>query len=204
MKTFEKTFTQQESIPEDAISKAIEVLKSGRLHRYNTNPGEDSEAALLESEYAAYQGSQFCIAVASGGQALQIALRAVGLQPGDKILANAYTLAPVPGAIYAVGGVPVFVEIGDDWLTDIEDLRKKAVSSGAKFMMLSHMRGHISDMEAIGNICNELGIILIEDCAHTMGAKWKGEKSGNFGSPADARKNRGGPTNIKRLQIKTI
>ncbi len=184
MKTFEKTFTQQESIPEDAISKAIEVLKSGRLHRYNTNPGEDSEAALLESEYAAYQGSQFCIAVASGGQALQIALRAVGLQPGDKILANAYTLAPVPGAIYAVGGVPVFVEIGDDWLTDIEDLRKKAVSSGAKFMMLSHMRGHISDMEAIGNICNELGIILIEDCAHTMGAKWKGEKSGNFGKVA--------------------
>ncbi len=184
MKHFEKSFTQQESIPAQGIADAVAILQSGRIHRYNTGPGEHAETSLLEQEYAAYQGARFCLAVTSGGQAMQIALRAAGLQPGDKILANAYTLAPVPGAIHACGGVPVFVEIGRDWLTDIDDLRAKAASSGAKFFMLSHMRGHIADMEAIVAICEEFGITLIEDCAHTMGARWQGKRSGNFGRVA--------------------
>ena len=184
MEQFSKSFTQQEAIPQDGIDKALEVLRSGRLHRYNSQVNEISETAQLENEYAAYQGARYCLAVTSGGQAIQIALRAVGLHAGDKILANAYTLAPVPGAIHAVGALPVFVEIDDDWLTNIDDLREKAEQSGAKFMMLSHMRGHIADMDAICRICEEFGIILIEDCAHTMGAAWKGSKSGNFGNVA--------------------
>jgi len=184
MKRFAKSFTQQEAIPEDGIEKAVAVLRSGRLHRYNTAPGELSEASQLETEYAAYQGARYCLAVASGGQALQIAIRAAGLQPGDRILANAYTLAPVPGAMHAAGGVPVFVEIGDDWLIDIDDLRRKAAESGARFLMLSHMRGHIADMDAIVDICEEFGIAMIEDCAHTMGARWKGTLSGNHGKVA--------------------
>jgi dTDP-4-amino-4,6-dideoxygalactose transaminase len=184
MKQFEKSFTQQEAIPAQGIKDAVAVLESGRIHRYNTGPGELAETSLLEQEYADYQRARFCLAVTSGGQAMQIALRAAGLRPGDKILANAYTLAPVPGAIHACGGVPVFVEIGQDWLTDITDLRAKAASSRAKFFMLSHMRGHIADMDAILAICEEFGITLVEDCAHTMGAKWQGKRSGNFGRVA--------------------
>ena len=181
---FEKSFTQQEPIPETGIESAVAVLRSGRLHRYNTAPGEVSETARLETEYAEYQGARFCLAVSSGGQAIQIALRAAGISPGDRVLANAYTLAPVPGAMHAVGAVPVFVEIGDDWLTDIDDLRAKARDSGAAFLLLSHMRGHIADMDAIDCVCREYGITLIEDCAHTMGAAWNGRKSGNFGKVA--------------------
>ena len=138
MKQFEKSFTQQEAIPAQGIEDAIAILQSGRIHRYNTAPGELAETSRLEEEYAAYQGARFFLAVTSGGQAMQIALRAAGLQPGDAILANAYTLAPVPGAIHACGGVPVFVEIGQDWLTDLDDLEAKAAESGAKFFMLSH------------------------------------------------------------------
>ncbi len=183
-KQFSKSFTQQEPIPQAGIDKALEILRSGKLHRYNTQVNEISETALFETEYANYQGARYCVAVTSGGQSLQIALRAAGVKPGDKILANAYTLAPVPGAIHAVGALPIFVEIGDDWLTDVDDLRYKATTSGAKFMMLSHMRGHIADMEAICEICDKFNILLIEDCAHTMGAVWKGIKSGNFGKVA--------------------
>jgi len=182
--TFSKPFTQQESIPEAGIDAAIEVLRGGRLHRYNTLPGETSEVSLLEAEYAAYQSAKYCLATTSGGQAMQIALRAVGVKPGTKVLANAYTLAPVPGAIFATGGVPVLVEIDDDWHTDIDDLRAKAEASDAKVFMLSHMRGHIAKMDAITKICDEFGITLIEDCAHTMGAKWNGKRSGNFGKVA--------------------
>lgn len=181
---FEKPFTQQEAIGDEAIAAALDVLHSGRLHRYNSVADELSPTSLLEQEYAAYQGADFCLAVASGGQALQIALRASGLQPGDRILANAYTLAPVPGAIHVAGGIPVFVEIDPDWTIDIDDLRDKASTSGAKFLLLSHMRGHIADMDPIVDICNALQITLIEDCAHTMGAQWNGVKSGNFGKVA--------------------
>ena len=181
---FEKSFTQQEPIPEDAIARACDLLRTGRLHRYNVAPGEVSEATQLEDDYAAWQGADYCLAATSGGQALQIALRAAGVTTGDKVLANAYTLAPVPGAIHAVGGHPVLVEIDENWHTDIDDLRAKAKTSGARYLMLSHMRGHIADMDAIVGICNEFGISLIEDCAHTMGARWKGVRSGNFGRVA--------------------
>ena len=181
---FSKSFTQQEGMPAEAIQRAVEILEGGRLHRYNTLQDEIAEASLLEREYAEYQGVKYCVACTSGGYAMQIALRSVGLKPGDKILANAYTLAPVPGAIHASGGQPVFVEIDKDWHTDVSDLRAKAKSSGAKFMLLSHMRGHIADMDGIVEVCDEFGITLIEDCAHTMGAKWKGIRSGNFGKVA--------------------
>ena len=183
-RVFDKPFTQQEPIPEKAIERAVDILRGGRLHRYNTLADETAEVSLLEEEYAAYQEAKYCLAVTSGGQTMQIALRAAGLKAGDKILANAYTLAPVPGAIHVAGGVPVFVETGQDWRVDIADLAAKAESSGAKFFMLSHMRGHIADMDAIVEICEKHDITLIEDCAHTMGARWKGVRSGNFGRVA--------------------
>ena len=181
---FDKPFTQQEPIDEETIAEVADLLRTGRLHRYNTLGDELSQAALLEREYAAYQGVKYCIACASGGYALHVALRALGLEKGDRILANAYTLAPVPGAIHNAGGVPVFVEIDRNWHIDLEDLESKARESGAKYLMLSHMRGHIADMDAICALCERYGIQMVEDCAHTMGAKWKGTRSGNFGAVA--------------------
>ncbi len=181
---FTKPFTQQEPLPEAAIARAVEIMRSGRLHRYNTGPGEESEAALLERDYARYQGAAYCIAVTSGGFALQTALRALGVRPGDKVLANAYTLAPVPGAIHNAGAAPVFVETDRDNHIDPDDLDAKAARSGARCLMLSHMRGHVADMDRVTAVCRERGIKLIEDCAHTMGARWKGVRSGNFGAVA--------------------
>ena len=181
---FTKPFTQQEPLPETAIARAVEIMRSGRLHRYNTGPGEKSEAALLERDYARYQGAAYCIAVTSGGFALQTALRALGVRPGDKVLANAYTLAPVPGAIHNAGAAPVFVETDRDYHIDPDDLDAKAARSGARYLMLSHMRGHVADMDRVTAVCRERGIKLIEDCAHTMGARWKGVRSGNFSTVA--------------------
>jgi len=167
---FEKPFTQQEPIGEDAIARVAEILRSGRLHRYNVLPGEPSEVALLEQDYAAYQGAAYCVALTSGGQAMQVAMRAAGVQPGDGVLTNAYTLAPVPGAIHAVGARPVLVEIDQAWHIDMDHLAAQADASGARFMMLSLMRGHLPDMDAIAAFCAARDITLIEDCAHTMGA----------------------------------
>jgi dTDP-4-amino-4,6-dideoxygalactose transaminase len=178
---FTGSFTQQEPIPEEGIAAAVAVLRHGRLHRYNTAPGEVAEAALLEEEFAELTGAKYALAVASGGYALGCALRAVGLKAGQPVLTNAFTLAPVPGAIAAAGGRPVFVEVTDNLVLDFAHLEQQAKVSGARLLMLSHMRGHLCDMQALVALCDRLGVTIIEDCAHTMGAAWKGVPSGRYG-----------------------
>lgn len=181
---FTGSFTQQEAIPPEAVARAVEVLNGGRLHRYNVAPGETAEAALLEAEFAAYIGARYCLAVASGGAAMSLALRAMGVGPGTRVLTNAFTLAPVPGAIAAVGGSPVLVETAEDLVIDLDDLAAKSASSGARLLLLSHMRGHIADMDALMALCRRLGVAVLEDCAHTMGAAWGEVKSGRHGRAA--------------------
>lgn len=176
---FSGSFTQQEPIPQDGIDAALAVMQSGRLHRYNVAEGELAEAALLEREFAEQMGARFCVAVASGGYALANALRAVGVVPGDTVLTNAFTLAPVPGAIASVGAKPVFVGVTEDLVIDLDDLETKL--DQAKVLMLSHMRGHLCDMDRLLEMCNATGVQVIEDCAHTMGAKWCGVPSGRQG-----------------------
>lgn len=176
---FRGSFTQQEPIPDDGIAAALEVMRSGRLHRYNLAPGEEGEAAALEREFAAYTGARHALAVASGGYALATALRAVGVGPGDWVLTNAFTLAPVPGAIASLGARPVFVGVTERLVIDLDDLAARA--GEADVLMLSHMRGHICDMDRLMAICDAAGITVIEDCAHTMGAAWNGTPSGRHG-----------------------
>jgi dTDP-4-amino-4,6-dideoxygalactose transaminase len=177
---FKGSFTQQEPIPEAGIEAAIAVMRHGRLHRYNTTADETAETVLLEQEFAASVGSKYCLAVASGGYAMATALRAVGVKAGDRVLTNAFTLAPVPGAIAAVGCVPVFVGVTTSLVLDLDDLAAKADQSDV--LLLSHMRGHICDMVRLMEICDAAGIIVIEDCAHTMGAAWAGKPSGTWGT----------------------
>lgn len=181
MERFQGSFTQQEPIPDEGIEAALAVLRHGRLHRYNTAPGEVAETALLEEEFAALTGARYCLAVASGGYAMACALRAVGVGQGDPVLSNAFTLAPVPGAIASVGGRPVFVEVTEDLTIDLAHLEVQAQASGARVLLLSHMRGHVCDMEALMALCDRLGVTVIEDCAHTMGATWRGVPSGRHG-----------------------
>lgn len=179
---FTGNFTQQEAIPENAIDAAVAVLQSGRLHRYNVaTPDELSETAELEIEYARYQQQRFCLACASGGYAIQLALRAWGLEPSEPVLSNGFTLSPVPGAIQAVGGKPVLVETTNNLVIDLAHLETMIKQSGSRILLLSHMRGHLVDMEALCSLLEAHGVALIEDCAHTMGATFNGRKSGSHG-----------------------
>ncbi|MEL7116963.1 MAG: aminotransferase class I/II-fold pyridoxal phosphate-dependent enzyme, partial [Pseudomonadota bacterium] len=176
---FTGSFTQQEPIPDEGIAAALDVLQSGRLHRYNLLPGEVSEASALEAEFAAFVGAKYCLAVTSGGYAMATALRAAGVKPGDQVLSNAFTLAPVPGAIANVGAQPVFVEVTEDLTLDLDHLEQEIARTGARFLLLSHMRGHTCDMDRLTAMC--AGIHIIEDCAHTMGGGWRGVPSGRDG-----------------------
>ena len=169
-------------IPESAIEEAVTLMRTGRLHRYGEYQGSEPHAALFEQEYAAYMGSRYAIAVNSGGCAIFLGLKVSGIEPGDKVLVNAFNLAPVPGAIHHAGADAVLVEVDADYRISFEDLERKAVDTGAKALLLTHMRGHIADMEKLVAICERLDLVLIEDCAHTMGAKWDGILTGRFGA----------------------
>jgi dTDP-4-amino-4,6-dideoxygalactose transaminase len=178
---FGKDLSTPEPIPEAAIERAVELMRSGRLHRYGEQGTGYPEPSLLEQEYARYVGSRYCVAVSSCGAAMFIALKALGVQAGDKVLTSSFTLAPVPGAIAHAGAQPVLVETLADFTTDLDDLALKLETSGAKVFLLSHMRGHITDLQAVRALCDERGVAVVEDCAHTMGAKWDGRHTGTWG-----------------------
>lgn len=184
MERFDGSFTQQVPISEEGQAAALEVLRHGRLHRYNTGPGEVSEVAALEAEFARWLGARYALAMTSGGAAMGAALRALEIRPGEPVLTNAFTLAPVPGAIHAAGGRPVFVGTTEALTIDLDDLAAKIAATGARILMLSHMRGHMCDMEHMMALCDAHEVRVIEDCAHTMGARWRGVLSGRHGTIA--------------------
>jgi dTDP-4-amino-4,6-dideoxygalactose transaminase len=168
-------------VPAAAIAAALALLEDGWLHRYGETLGDASDAALLEQEFAAHLGARFCIGVNSCGSALFLALHGSGVRAGDRVLMNGFTLSPVPGAIVHAGAEPVVVEVTPDLVIDLDDLSHKARASGARHLLLSHMRGHMADMDRLMALCDGLGLSVIEDCAHTMGARWAGRPSGRFG-----------------------
>lgn len=181
MNKLELDLTQQEPIPPTGVDAALALMASGKLHRYGEVGTKPSEVSSLEAEFAAEIGTRYCVALNSCGGAMFVALKASGVRSGDAVLSNCFTLAPVPGAIAHADARPVLVDVRDDYTIDVDDLDRKAAASGAKTLLLSHMRGHIGDMEVITEVCRRHGVQLIEDCAHTMGAAWNGRPTGTWG-----------------------
>ena len=177
----ELDLTRQEPIPDAGVQAALALFASGRLHRYGETGDALGETSALEAEFAKELGVRYCVALNSCGASMFVALRAAGVEPGDAVLSNCFTLAPVPGAIAHAGARPVLVDVTDDYTIDLDDLERKAAVSGAKTLLLSHMRGHICDMDALQAICRRHGVQFVEDCAHTMGAGWAGRLSGTWG-----------------------
>jgi dTDP-4-amino-4,6-dideoxygalactose transaminase len=173
--------TQQDPIPRAGVEAVRALMASGKLHRYGETGARPSEVSSLEAEFAAELGVRYCVAMNSCGSTMFVALKAAGVKAGDAVLSNCFTLAPVPGAIAHAGARPVLVDVTDDFTIDLADLERKAAASGARTLLLSHMRGHICDMHALMAVCRRHGVQLIEDCAHTMGAAWDGQATGTWG-----------------------
>lgn len=166
-----------EPIPEAARAEIDRLLASGDLFRY-TAPA-DAPVALLESEFAALLGARYALAVSSCSAALFLSLRALDLPRGAKVLIPAFTFAAVPSSVVHADCEPVLVEVGDNYRVDMADFAAKL--PGAQAVMISHMRGHTSDMDAIMALCDAAGVPVIEDAAHSLGTVWGGRKIGTIG-----------------------
>lgn len=173
-------FARFDPVPAEGISRALAIMRSGRLFRYSDERPEESEAALLERDFAEYVGARHALAVSSCTQAIMLALLACGVERGSTVLLPGFTFTAVPSAIVTLGATPVFVECNTDLHLDIDDLDDK-LDGDSQVLLLSHMRGHTSDMEAITGLCAERGVTLIEDAAHALGGTWDGRQLGTFG-----------------------
>lgn len=176
-------YTQPSHIKTECIERIIEKISTGRLFRYQFEKHKNfSEVSFLEREFSRYTDSNFSLGINSGGQSLFIALKAFNIQASEYVYVNAFTLTPVPSSIIHAGGIPILIEIKEDLTIRTNYLFQVHFSFNSRFLMLSHMRGHVSDLDVILRFCKNESIFLIEDCAHTLGAIWKKTyKVGTYG-----------------------
>ncbi|MEY4695628.1 MAG: hypothetical protein RIT14_56 [Pseudomonadota bacterium] len=166
-----------EPIPEAARAEIDRLLSSGDLFRYTAPEG--APVALLEQEFADLLGARYALAVSSCSAALFLALKALDLPRGARVLIPAFTFAAVPSSVVHADCIPVLVEVGPNYRVDMADFESKLADAQA--VMISHMRGHTSDMDAIMALCDARGIPVVEDAAHSLGTVWKGRKIGTMG-----------------------
>jgi perosamine synthetase len=166
-----------EPIPAAAMEAIQQLLASGDLFRYTA--AKDSPVALLEAEFAQMMGARFALAVSSCSAALFLSLKALNLPKGAKVLIPAFTFAAVPSAVVHADCIPVLVEVGANYRIDMADFAAKL--PGADAVLISHMRGHTSDMDAIMALSDAAGLPVIEDAAHSLGTQWHGRKVGTIG-----------------------
>jgi dTDP-4-amino-4,6-dideoxygalactose transaminase len=167
-----------EPIPEAARAEIDRLLNSGDLFRY-TAPA-DTPVALLEREFADLMGVKYALAVSSCSAALYLSLEALGLKQGARVIIPAFTFAAVPSSIVHARMQPVLVEVGENYRIDLDDFTAK-IDQDIDAVLISHMRGHTSDMDAIKALCDARNIPVIEDAAHSLGTLWHGEKIGTIG-----------------------
>jgi dTDP-4-amino-4,6-dideoxygalactose transaminase len=172
---FDKLLSTPDPVPVEGQERAMKLMQSGALFRYT--PGVLSETALAEEAICRYSGFKYAVGFNSCGSALFIALKCAGVQPGDEVLCNGFSFTAVPSAVHHAGAVPVYIDTLDSYVLNVDDLRKK-ITPQTKYMMVTHMRGKVADMEAIYDLAAEHGITVVEDCAHALGIQYDGVQLG--------------------------
>lgn len=167
-----------EPIPEAARAEIEQMLQSGDLFRY-TAP-ENAPVTLLERDFAAHMGTKYALAVSSCSAALFLSLKALGLPRDARVLIPAFTFAAVPSSVIHADCVPVLCEVADNYRIDLADFEAR-LDDDIQAVIISHMRGHTSDMDAIMRLCDARNIPVVEDAAHSLGTTWHGRNIGTIG-----------------------
>jgi len=165
---------ESDEIREAMLSAAKRVLDSGWYVL-------GKEVENFEREWAAICGVAHGVGVGNGMDAIEIALRALNIVPGDEVITTSMTAFATVLAILRAGAIPVLADIeADTALLSIESVQR-CLSARTKAVVLVHLYGQVRNMDAWLELCNERDIVLIEDCAQAHLASWKGRTAGSFG-----------------------
>ena len=165
---------QYEAMKDEINSAVLNVIQ-------NTAFIMGPQGKALEQSIAAYHGVKFAIGVASGTDALHLALRAADIGPGDEVITTPFTFIATAEAISYVGAVPVFVDIRPDTFNmDMSQIASK-ITKRTKAILPVHLYGQAADMAQLMDIAKKHDLKVIEDCAQSFGAEYRGKKTGSFG-----------------------
>jgi dTDP-4-amino-4,6-dideoxygalactose transaminase len=168
---------QYEEIAEEVKAAMLAVLPTGK---YTLGP----YLSKFEEEFAAYCDSKYCIGVSSGTTALQIALAAFDVGPGDEVITVSNTYIATALGISYNGATPVFVDVDPKTFNLTADLVAEKITPKTKAIVVVHLYGHPVDMNPIMDLAKEHDLKVLEDAAHAHGAKYKGRKVGSLGDMA--------------------
>jgi hypothetical protein len=164
---------------EDEIAAATQVLRSGRVNYWT---GE--QARLFEQEYAAATGRRHGVAVANGTLALELALHAFGIGPGDDVVTASRTYVASASCAVMRGARPVVADVDRDSQTVTAETLRAALTPQTRALVVVHLAGWPCPMDEIMELAAERDLIVIEDCAQAHGATYKGRPVGSFGHAA--------------------
>ncbi len=153
--------------------KALSVLRSGWYVL-------GKEVSTFEERFAVYTGAKYAVGLASGLDALWIGVRLLGIGRGDEVIVQGNTYIASVMGITMNGATPVFVEPDEYYQIDADKIEEK-ITEKTKAVMVVHLYGHVADMDKITAICKKHHLKLIEDCAQSHGATYKGKMTGTFG-----------------------
>lgn len=156
--------------------KALDVLRSG-FYVLGT------EVEAFEREFASYCGVRHCVGVASGLDALWLAMHLLGIGEGDEVIVQGNTFIAGVMGITKTGARPVFAEPDEYYSIDPDGL-ERLLTPRTRAVLVTHLYGMTTPMDPIVSFCEKHGLLLIEDCAQAHGAEYKGRKAGSFGDAA--------------------
>jgi 8-amino-3,8-dideoxy-alpha-D-manno-octulosonate transaminase len=162
----------------------MEVVESGCPFRwYGPGNQQPVKVATFEKEFAQAMQSKYCLAVSSGTAALQTALAALQIGPGDEVILPAWTWHSCYAAIVLAGALPVFAEIDESFNLDPNDIESK-ITAQTKVIMAVHLQGNPADLDAIQALARKHNVKVLEDCAQSVGGSYKGKALGSIGDIA--------------------
>ena len=164
---------------EREIEAVTSVVRSGEWGGY---PEPGVHAAAFEERFAAYQGAEHGVLMSNGTITMEVALKALDIGWGDEVIVPALTFAATAYAPMAAGALPVIVDVEPrTWTIDPEAV-EAAITERTRAIMPVHLGHQMADMDRIMDIANKHGLVVVEDCAHAPGQRWRDRGAGCIGS----------------------
>lgn len=161
---------------DEDIAAAASVLRSGKVNYWTGTEGRE-----FEKEFAQYVGTRYAVTLANGSVAIELALRVLGIGPGDEVITTPRTFLASASSAVMVGATPVFADIDPDSGNITAETIARAITPHTRAVIPVHLAGWPCDLDPILELCAQHNIHLIEDCAQAHGARYKGRSVGSFG-----------------------